>query len=211
MKQKIITKIFGSVDDEEISALIQKMYDEDPRERQEAAITLGKLGRAVRANDAVLLVLRCNLRFDKHALVRQSAAVALGRLGKVGDAEMNALTQGLCDKDAEVRKAVTMALGKLGKAGSLGVILTYNKNLYNDNPSIRREATVALNELGHYPEDTAELRAVGRYVDIGQKQLKTQPELREWTPRLFSSALPTPSYDNQDEQESTCYYRCMIM
>ncbi|MEK6799158.1 MAG: HEAT repeat domain-containing protein [Planctomycetota bacterium] len=113
-------------------------YAANPAVRIEAVEGL----RAI-ADERTLPWLRTAL-LDEHAAVRFAACLALGELRDAGSAE--ALRKAMSDANDNVRIAATFARHRLGHAESTGKLATYL--LHGKDPSVRRNAAMALGRLG---------------------------------------------------------------
>jgi HEAT repeat protein len=87
-----------------VSVLVQRLADDDPQVREQAAAALGRWGP--RASEAVAPLMAALGHDDPY--LRGAAAVALGR---IGEAAVPALTQALASEHTELRWSAAIALG----------------------------------------------------------------------------------------------------
>lgn len=121
--------------------LVSQLKDGDPREREEAAFELGKLGPA---GAPAIPALRQALG-DESGSVRNAAVHALGELGaKEATGDLIARLQ---DEDPRVRYAAAIALGQIGGSAATTIPPLVNL-LADDHYFVRAEAARTLAKYG---------------------------------------------------------------
>jgi HEAT repeat protein len=106
----LASNVWAQSTDAKIETQIQRLKDEDPISRDNAAIDLGDFGpRAKEAVPALITALK-----DNDRLVRGQSAVALGEIGPEAKAAAPALIAALSDPSADIRMNAAEALGHIG-------------------------------------------------------------------------------------------------
>lgn len=124
----------------DLAVLVQRLGDEDPRVREQAALQLGRPGpEASVAVEPLLAALR-----HEDPYLRGAAAVALGR---IGDVALPALVRALDSDDAELRHSAAIALGRMGPA-AVGALPALIRRLADPADEVRQVAASTLGGLG---------------------------------------------------------------
>ena len=135
----------------------------DPLERRLATHALAEIGPAAReAVPALIEVLR-----DPESFVRVWAAAALARIQPENADAIPALVAGTRDGIFFVRSLAAWHLGRLGpRHPGIGSVVPELRELLNDNdPSVRAEALVALENLAGKGAPPAELKSLAPPAD----------------------------------------------
>ena len=142
---------------------VAALNSSDSLERRLAAHALGEIGRTAReAVPALIEALR-----DPESFVRVWAAAALARVQPENPDAIVALVAGTRDGISFVRSLAAWHLGRLGP-GHPGIesVVPELRELLNDNdPSVRAEALVALENLAGKGAPPAELKSLAPTAD----------------------------------------------
>ncbi|MFO1338749.1 MAG: serine hydrolase [Burkholderiaceae bacterium] len=123
----------------DVATLVQRLRDEDPLVREQAAAQLGRLGpQAAAAVEPLVAALG-----HEDPYLRGAAAVALGQIGA---AAVPALAQALGRDDAEWRRSAAIALGRLG-APAVEALPALVRLLADPSAPVRQVAAVTLGGL----------------------------------------------------------------
>ena len=136
----------GSLAEEATGPLRQALKHPDPRVRQNAAWALGQI--KTEAVEAAVPDLSKLLRRTEDPLVRRDAAVALGQLGEMARTAVPALRSALSDPEAPVQAEAVVALGKIGPDAGPAVPQLVAILQTTTDEEIRREAVLALGQIG---------------------------------------------------------------
>ena len=131
------------VTERDVPVLIEKLQDEDPQVRGEAAVALGWIGPT--AKEAVPALVKALQ--DENPQVRKDAAVALGWIGPTATEAVPGLIAALQDEMAAVRFTAARVLGDMGTA-SQGAVLDLRKLLEDEDPDVRRQASLSIQQIG---------------------------------------------------------------
>jgi HEAT repeat protein len=120
---------------------IDRLGDDDPKRRLQAAMVLGSLGPQA----SIAVPELTGLLEDRYAQVRRVAALALGEIGPEAAAAIPALSRCVTDADEAVRRRAVVALGGIAAndRGTVGVLILA---LRDDSALVRRCAAAALGE-----------------------------------------------------------------
>ena len=133
-----------------VPGLLSLLQDTDPDIRIRAVTALGDLGGEVRR---VLPALRTALKEvalnDGEDGVRAEAVRALLRAGPQPATEVGALVDALHSDVDVVRFHAAIALGDFGAAGQPGVPALIHASLWDEEPVVRLEASMALWKIDH--------------------------------------------------------------
>jgi len=132
-----------------IPSLIQLLGDKNSSIRQNAAQTLGRIGKD--AVSPLLETVKIEAVKSKNSFTRPAAIMALGFIGKDAKIAVPTLIKFLQDNDITVRERAIIALGQIKSESKLVVPLLI-KALEDKNETIRRSAALALGNIG---EDSA--------------------------------------------------------
>jgi HEAT repeat protein len=135
----------------------------DALERRLAAHALAEIGPAAReAVPALIEALR-----DPESFVRVWAAAALARVQPENPDAIPALVAGTCDGISFVRSLAAWHLGRLGPGhpGIESVVPELRELLNDDDPSVRAEALVAVENLASKGAPPAELKSLAATAD----------------------------------------------
>jgi HEAT repeat protein len=138
---------------------VAALKSSDPLERRLAAHALGEIGSAApEAGPALIEALT-----DPVSFVRVWAAAALARVQPENSDAIAALVAGTHDGISFVRSLAAWHLGRLGQEHSgIESAATELRELLDDNdPSVRAEALVALENLAGKGAPPAELKSLG--------------------------------------------------
>jgi HEAT repeat protein len=142
---------------------IAALKSSDPLERRLATHALAEIGPAAREGvPALIEVLR-----DPENFVRVWAAAALARVQPENADAIPALVAGTRDGISFVRSLAAWHLGRLGpRHPGIGSVVPELRELLNDNdPSVRAEALVALENLAGKGAPPAELKSLAPTAD----------------------------------------------
>jgi len=120
----------------EMDELLNALKDRDPSVREGIASTLGQM----KDEKAIPDLINCLSDNDPH--VKSSAAIALGNYNN--EEVIDALISKLDDGSWFVRADCAASLGRVGKNAVAKIL----KLLRNENPYVRRGATIALGKIG---------------------------------------------------------------
>ena len=141
---------------------VAALKSSDSLERRLAAHALGEIGPAAReAVPALIEALR-----DPESFVRVWAAAALARVQPENPDAISALVAGTHDGISFVRSLAAWHLGRLGP-GHLGIesVVPELHELNDNDPSVRAEALVALENLVGKGAPPAELKSLAPMAD----------------------------------------------
>jgi HEAT repeat protein len=138
---------------------VAALKSSDPLERRLAAHALAEIGSAAPEAGAGLI----EALTDPVSFVRVWAAAALARVEPENSDAIAALVAGTHDGISFVRSLAAWHLGRLGpKHSGIESAATELRELLNDNdPSVRAEARVALENLAGQGAPPAELKSLG--------------------------------------------------
>jgi len=142
---------------------VRALKSSDSLERRLAAHALAEIGPAAR--EAVLALIEALQ--DQESFVRVWAAAALARVKPENPNSVPALVAGTRDGISFVRSLAAWHLGRLGP-GHPGIesVVPELRELLNDNdPSVRAEALVALDNLAGKGAPPAELKSLAPAAD----------------------------------------------
>jgi HEAT repeat protein len=136
---------WAAIKSEHVSALIERLMDEDPWERRTAARTLGHIGGALETGHVSALAER--LRDDDPGL-RRATVEALGMIGSALKPEhVSALAERLWDDDPGVRGVAVQAFGKIDSSLVLEHVVALAERLRDDDPDVSGAATWFLEDF----------------------------------------------------------------
>jgi HEAT repeat protein len=153
-----------SLDNSELSRLLDHLHTSWEEARGEAADTLGIKGYTL-AVPALIKTLR-----DSNGWVRSRAAVALGRIGD--PSALSALAVALHDRDQTVRESAADALEKFGAEANDAVPDLIKVLQYWEQPSVQEAAARALGAIGN----EAAIPALVQALNYGKDNLANPPE-----------------------------------
>jgi HEAT repeat protein len=142
---------------------VAALKSNDALERRLAAHALAEIGPAARgAVPALIEALQ-----DRESFVRVWAAAALARVQPENPDAIPALVAGTRDGISFVRSLAAWHLGRLGpRHPGIGSVIPELRELLNDNdPSVRAEALVALENLAGKGAPPAELKSLAPTAD----------------------------------------------
>ncbi|MBV8138097.1 MAG: HEAT repeat domain-containing protein [Deltaproteobacteria bacterium] len=142
---------------------VAALNSSDPLERRLALHALAQIGPAAR--EAVPALIEALL--DSESFVRVWAAAALARVHPENPDAIPALVAGTHDGISFVRSLAAWHLGRLGPThpGIKSAVPELRVLLNDNDPSVRAEALVALENLAGKGAPPAELKSLARTVD----------------------------------------------
>jgi len=126
-----------------VSALIEKLHDEQSHVRARSAYVLGRFGDAAKASIPSLI----GLLEDEHPGVRRTAANVLGGLGADAKDAVPSLCKMLQDEDGDARRFAAEALGRIGPNAKPAVPILIEA-MKDEDRSVRQYAAEALGNIG---------------------------------------------------------------
>ncbi len=147
---------------------IEKLCDENPNVRSDAADEIGQLGE--NASDALPALSQA--LHDEYEPVRLNAAYALGA---IGEEAVPVLIENLVSENGQVRRKAAYGLGAVGAPAVPALI----EVLEHENDDVRVEATYALAQIGN-DANPAVAALIARSKD-------NKVEVRRYIPEAFGS------------------------